>query len=92
MPYRAKYLLEKVATGDQVAFRKLYKIYAGALYGVILTMNSSETLACHALERTFVRIWCNCAVENKPCSLMSMILIAKVEALATEQELILTPA
>ncbi len=92
MLYSANYLLEKVATGDQAAFRELYRIYAGALYGVILTNTTSETLACQALERTFVRIWCNCVVENNHCSFMWMVRIARSEALVGQQASLLTPA
>ncbi len=92
MPGRAKYLLEQVANGDEVAFRHLYRIYSGALYGVILASAASERSACDALERTFIRIWRNEVAADEKCTLMQMIRIAKFEALAGKEGSVLTTA
>ncbi len=52
-------LLGEIATGDRAAFRRLYDLEAGRLYGVALRIVRTPALAADVLQEAFLQIWQN---------------------------------
>ncbi len=50
-------LIKKLQDQDSFALSKVYDLYSGALYGVILRMCKDEPLAQDLLQETFMKIW-----------------------------------
>ncbi|MFD2561186.1 RNA polymerase sigma factor [Aquimarina rubra] len=50
-------LIKKLQNQDSYALSKVYDLYSGALYGVILRMCKDEPLAQDLLQETFMKIW-----------------------------------
>jgi RNA polymerase sigma factor (sigma-70 family) len=50
-------LIERLTQKDKSALEYLYDHYSGALYGVILRIVNSETIAEEVLQDAFVKIW-----------------------------------
>ncbi|WP_298311145.1 RNA polymerase sigma factor [uncultured Aquimarina sp.] len=50
-------LIKKLQSQDSYALSKVYDLYSGALYGVILRMCKDEPLAQDLLQETFMKIW-----------------------------------
>ncbi|WP_298545713.1 RNA polymerase sigma factor [uncultured Aquimarina sp.] len=50
-------LIRKLQNQDSYALSKVYDLYSGALYGVILRMCKDESLAQDLLQETFMKIW-----------------------------------
>jgi RNA polymerase sigma-70 factor (ECF subfamily) len=53
-------LVKALQNGDESAFSKLYDMYSGALYGLILKIVLDEEIAQDVLQDSFVKIWKNC--------------------------------
>jgi RNA polymerase sigma-70 factor (family 1) len=71
MPYNLlleKELLEKVATGDQLAFTALFKHHQVMVYDYSLRLTRSVSQAEEIVQKVFIRIWLNRstlpAIEN----------------------------
>jgi RNA polymerase sigma-70 factor (family 1) len=56
-PYDEKDLLERVAAGDETAFRKVFHQYWDNIYGVALMLTKSEAMAEDMVQEIFVKIW-----------------------------------
>lgn len=54
-------LLRRCAAGDQDAFRILYDVYCGRLYGVALRITRQSSLASDAVHDAFLQAWQNAA-------------------------------
>jgi len=50
-------LLTRCDQGHEIAFEELYTLTSARLYGILLRILKSETLADEALQETFVKIW-----------------------------------
>ena len=50
-------LVERVATGDEEAFRSLYRSHSAAAYGLALRVTRDEHLAQDVLQETFAEMW-----------------------------------
>ncbi|TWF42906.1 RNA polymerase sigma-70 factor (ECF subfamily) [Chitinophaga polysaccharea] len=50
-------LLEQMAAGSEVAFKEIYFLYSGRLYGNILKLVKSRTVAQEILQEVFIKIW-----------------------------------
>lgn len=50
-------LVERVATGDEDALRALYRVHAGAAYGLALRVTRDEHLAQDVLQEAFADVW-----------------------------------
>jgi len=50
-------LLQKTATGDQLAFKKLYELTSPKLMSLCLRLMQTESLAEDVLQEGFIRIW-----------------------------------
>ena len=55
--YDEKALLQKIASGDEDAFRKVFDLYKGELYKVALQLTKSFTIAEEATQDVFVGLW-----------------------------------
>lgn len=55
--YNEKVLLEKVAAGDERAFRQLFDLYKERFYAVVLKMTGSDEVAKDIVQDTFMNIW-----------------------------------
>lgn len=49
--------VEGLISGSQADFSKLYCIYADLLYGFVLNLTKSPSLAKDVLQETFLRVW-----------------------------------
>lgn len=49
--------IEGLRSGSEADFNKLYSIYADLLYGFILHLTKSPSLAKDVLQETFLRVW-----------------------------------
>ncbi len=54
-------LLQRCAAGDQDAFRILYDVHSGRLYGVALRITRQSSLAADAVHDAFLQAWQNAA-------------------------------
>lgn len=52
-----KDLLIQLVTGDEAAFRQIYFLYSGRLYGNILKLVKSRSVAEEILQEVFIKIW-----------------------------------
>ena len=52
-------LVEAVARGERLAFKQLYDSTAPKLFGIILRMSRSRSLAEEVLQDVFLKIWSN---------------------------------
>lgn len=52
-----KQLIERLTQRDKSALEYLYDHYSGALYGVVLRIVKSETIAEEVVQDAFVKIW-----------------------------------
>jgi RNA polymerase sigma-70 factor (family 1) len=52
-----KILLEQLINNDQQAFKQIYFLYSGRLYGNILKLVKSEPVAQEILQDVFIKIW-----------------------------------
>ncbi|WP_051416505.1 RNA polymerase sigma factor [Asinibacterium sp. OR53] len=52
-----KYLLEQLIAGDEAAFKQLYFLYSERLYGNLLKLLKSESIAQEILQDVFMKIW-----------------------------------
>lgn len=52
-----KSLLAQIGRGDEQAFEKIYQTYAGRLYGNLLKLVKSESIAQEILQDVFLKIW-----------------------------------
>ncbi|MBW1297759.1 RNA polymerase sigma factor [Aquimarina litoralis] len=50
-------LIKKLQNQDTQALSRVYDLYSGAIYGVILRMCKDESLAQDLLQETFMKIW-----------------------------------
>ena len=50
-------LVERVATGDEDAFRSLYRSHSAAAYGLALRVTRDEHLAQDVLQESFAEVW-----------------------------------
>lgn len=50
-------LLEQLINNDQQAFKQIYFLYSGRLYGNILKLVKSEPVAQEILQDVFMKIW-----------------------------------
>ncbi|WP_299607314.1 RNA polymerase sigma factor [uncultured Aquimarina sp.] len=50
-------LIKKLQNQDTQALSRVYDLYSGAIYGVILRMCKDEGLAQDLLQETFMKIW-----------------------------------
>ena len=50
-------LIQKVKTGDRLAFRELYQSYSGAILGILVKMVEQQPLAEEILQDTFLKVW-----------------------------------
>ena len=50
-------LIEKMQSGNEYAFSKLYVMYSEAMYGIIYSIVLDEAIAEEVLQDTFVKIW-----------------------------------
>ncbi len=50
-------LIRQVQQHDSKALSKIYDLYSGALYGVILRICKNEEMAKDVLQETFLKIW-----------------------------------
>lgn len=50
-------LIDQLKEQKQDAFAKIYDLYSGAIYGVILKICRSEVLAQEVLQDTFLTVW-----------------------------------
>ncbi|WP_299184777.1 RNA polymerase sigma factor [uncultured Aquimarina sp.] len=50
-------LIKRLQNQDTKALSKVYDLYSGAIYGVILRMCKNEPLAQELLQETFMKIW-----------------------------------
>lgn len=51
------FLIERFQNGDEAALSKLYDMYSGAIYGVIIRMCRKEEIAQEILQETFMKAW-----------------------------------
>ena len=51
-----KELLERMQSGDIIAFNLLYEKYAPLLYGWITRLTNNEIIACSILQKSFIAI------------------------------------
>jgi RNA polymerase sigma-70 factor (ECF subfamily) len=58
-------LIHQLKEKDQEAFSKLYDLYSGAIYGVILKICRSEVAAQEVLQDTFLTVWNKSALYNE---------------------------
>lgn len=58
-PFSEKELFDRIATGDEKAFRVLFERYKTKLYYFILHFVKSEAAAEEMVQETFLRIWTN---------------------------------
>lgn len=56
-PEEAVNLVQRVAAGDDAAFRELYEQYAPAAYGLALRVTRDEHLAQDVLQEAFADVW-----------------------------------
>lgn len=54
-----KALLREIATGDKLAFKKLFDLYKERFYAVVLKMTSSDEVAQDIVQDVFMNIWSN---------------------------------
>ncbi len=54
-----KYLLEQLMAGDESAFKQIYFLYSERLYGNLLKLLKSESVAQEILQDVFMKIWNN---------------------------------
>lgn len=54
-------LLQRCAAGDQDAFRILYDVHCGRLYGAALRITRQSSLAADAVHDAFLQAWQNAA-------------------------------
>ncbi|MGI3776927.1 MAG: sigma-70 family RNA polymerase sigma factor [Janthinobacterium lividum] len=54
-------LLQRCAAGDQDAFRTLYDVHCGRLYGAALRITRQSSLAADAVHDAFLQAWQNAA-------------------------------
>ncbi|OQP59588.1 hypothetical protein A3860_36985 [Niastella vici] len=52
-----KDLLNQLIIGDEAAFRQIYLLYSGRLYGNILKLVKSKAVAEEILQEVFIKIW-----------------------------------
>ncbi len=57
MKVEEKTILKLISEKSDLALSKLYDLYAGALYGMILPIAKDEKLAQDILQETFIKIW-----------------------------------
>jgi RNA polymerase sigma-70 factor (ECF subfamily) len=57
--YDEKNVLERLSQGSELAFAKLYETYSARLFGNLLKMTKSETVAQEILQEVFITIWDN---------------------------------
>lgn len=50
-------LLAQMSTGDEGAFKQIYFLYSGRLYGNILKLVKSDSVAQEILQEVFIKIW-----------------------------------
>ncbi|PTX58377.1 RNA polymerase sigma-70 factor (ECF subfamily) [Kordia periserrulae] len=50
-------LIERFQNRDETALSKLYDMYSGAIYGVIIRMSRNEEAAQEILQETFIKAW-----------------------------------
>ncbi|MEO6812400.1 MAG: RNA polymerase sigma-70 factor [Ginsengibacter sp.] len=55
--YNEKVLLDKVAAGDERAFKQLFDLYKERFYSVVLKMTGSDEVAKDIVQDTFMNIW-----------------------------------
>lgn len=58
-------LLDRIAAGDRMAFRRLYDATSGKLYGVAIRILKRKDLAEDAVHDTYLKIW-DGAAEYRP--------------------------
>ncbi|MGB7981483.1 MAG: sigma factor, partial [Candidatus Nanopelagicales bacterium] len=56
-PPSSRELLARVATGDEAAFRALYRAHCAAAYGLALRVTRDEHLAQDVLQEAFAELW-----------------------------------
>ena len=54
-----KYLITILNKGDETAFEALYRLYSKRLFGYLIRLVKSETIAADLLQDIFVKIWNN---------------------------------
>lgn len=90
-------LIDRVANGDQAAFRALYHASSAKLYGIALRILRRRDLADEVLQEVYVRIWSHAASFDaqraSPISWMAAIArnraldeVRKVRPLSIEDE------
>jgi RNA polymerase sigma-70 factor (ECF subfamily) len=55
--YDEKALLSEIARGDERAFKKLFDLYKGRFYSVVLKMTRSDEVAEDIVQDVFMNIW-----------------------------------
>jgi RNA polymerase sigma-70 factor (family 1) len=76
LPNEQENLLNSIAGGDEVAFRRLYDLYSGKIYTLAVTYLKSPTAAQDIVQEIFIKIWEKRSrlneVENFPAYLHAM--------------------
>jgi RNA polymerase sigma-70 factor (ECF subfamily) len=54
-----KELLSRIATGDEIAFRKIYDSYRRKIYAYTLRLTESESIADDLIQDVFMKVWIN---------------------------------
>ena len=58
-------LIHQLKEKDQEAFSKLYDLYSGAIYGMILKICRSEVVSQEVLQDTFLTVWNKATLYNE---------------------------
>lgn len=58
-PYNERELLQRIADGDERAFRTFFDWYKDRFYAVVLKMTRSDDLAQEMVQEIFMKIWQN---------------------------------
>jgi RNA polymerase sigma-70 factor (ECF subfamily) len=76
-------LMLRVAGGDRVAFAAVYRATSAKLYGIVLRILRTPSLADEMLQETYVRIWNNAATfdPSRASPITWMAAIARNRAL-----------
>lgn len=58
-PHEEKLLFNKIATGDEIAFRTIYDVYFDRIAAYVLKMSKSEDVSEEIVQDVFMKLWTN---------------------------------
>lgn len=71
-----RYLLDRIAVGDQHAFREIFNSWSGKVFGFALKLTHSKSLSEEIVQDVFMKIWINResleAIQSFPAYLFTL--------------------